>query len=172
MIADAVLGVQPLVRRHLPARAQGDQKAVGHVPLRQADLVGFAAVHIDPHFRVAYFLVDVNVDRAGNQRHAPFDFLRNLVVRLRVSSDHLDVHGRGQAEIQNLIGDVRSLKEKRQVGELGSKIGPQFASVILSGTVMSLAEGNQDFAVARPDRGAVAEGEIDAGIWKADVVQN
>ena len=45
------------------------------------------------------------------------DLLRDLVIGGGVAADHLHVDRRGQAEIQNLVGDIGRLEEEHHVGK-------------------------------------------------------
>ena len=59
-----------------------------------------------------HLLVNVNVHRAGNNRHLALDVLRDPVTGDRIARNHLHIDRRGNAEIQNLVRDIGGLKEE------------------------------------------------------------
>ena len=79
------------------------------------------------------------------------DLLRDLVVGGGVAAQHLDVDGRGQAEVQNLVGDVGGLEEEDHVGELLVEPLAQAVGVFGGGAVLLRLERDQDIAIADAD---------------------
>ena len=67
---------------------------------------------------VVHDLMNVDVGRARNLRDPGGDLARDFVIGGGVAAHHLQVDGRGQAEIQDLVGDIGGFKEKDHVGEL------------------------------------------------------
>ena len=171
LVIHPVHRIQPLVRRNLAAGTQRYQQAVGHVALRQAGFRCLAAIHLQTNLGVIHFLVNVHVHRARHQLHFVLDFLGQRVVRLGVSPHHLNVDGARQSEIQDLIGDVGGLEERREVGKIRFDRIANLALVFLRGAVLLLIQRNQYLAVARAQRGAVAERQIDPAVGDPDVIQ-
>ncbi len=62
-VVHPVLGVDPVVRRDLTARAERDEQAVGDVALGQADLIGPGPVDVDLELGGVDDLVQVDVHR-------------------------------------------------------------------------------------------------------------
>ena len=100
------------------------------------------------------------------------DLARDFVVRRGVAAHHLDVDRGGQAEVQNLVGDVGGLEEEDHVGELLVEALAQAVGVLGGGAVVFGFERDQDVAVADAEGRAVAEGEVEAAVGHADVVDD
>ena len=115
----------------------------------------------------------MDVHRARDRRHPPLDLLRDLVVALLVAPHHLDIDRRRQTEVQNLIRDVRGLKEHRLFRETcRAEHGADLALILQRRRMMFLVQRDQDFAIAIPDSGAVAEGQVEAAGRQTDIVEN
>ena len=56
--------------------------------------------------------MNVNVHGAGNARDALLEFLRQSIAHRGIPAGYLQVDWRRQAEIQNLIGDVRGFEKE------------------------------------------------------------
>ncbi len=158
VVVDAVGPVHPKVRRHLAAAAERDQHVAGDVALRQTQLRRLDAIHVQADLRLVDHLVNVNVGRAGDARNPVRELLGNLVVGVGVSPDHLQIDGRGKAEVQNLGGDIGRLEEE---GHVGKPLAEAFAEqhLVIAGRAVLLLERNQDFAVGAGDGRDVALGE-------------
>ena len=72
--------------------------------------------------------LDVHVGRAGDTGDAVAESLRDRVVAGGVRSDDLQIDRCREAEIQNLIGDVRRLEEEHRVGK---GLGQPFATLAI-----------------------------------------
>src|ERR1035438_5049194 len=82
------------------------------------------------------------------------------------------IDGRGQAEVQYLTHDIGRLKEEGEGGKLGVQGVPELANVFPGGTVLARAQRNQNLAIELSDGGAVAHGDIEAGVGQPDIVQH
>lgn len=114
--------------------------------------------------------MDVDVDRAGDGGNLFHELLGNGEVAL-AATDDLDVDGRGQAEVKDLVGDVGGGEEEGAVRELLAEVGSKEAHVLL-GVALAWLERDQNLAIRVGDGGAVREGEVDAAGWQADVVED
>ena len=117
LVVDAGLRVQPLVGRGLAGASQRDEHALSYVLLGQADLAGLQAVYIDVERGVGDLLMNVRVGYAGNGLHLFEKLLGELVVVLGTPGD-LEIDGCGQAEVEDLVRDVRRSEEEGTVREL------------------------------------------------------
>ena len=63
-------------------------------------------------------------------------------------------------------------KKKVSVGKLAIQPAAQLADVVPGGAVLAGPQRDQDLAVERADGGAVAEGDVEAAVGQADVVEN
>ncbi len=156
LVVHSVDGIEPLVGRRLAARTERDQHAIGDVSLGEAGLIGLAAIDVHLDLRRMDLLVDVNVDRAGNDGDFALDFLGDLVAGGRVTRNHLNVDGRGQAEIENLIGNIGGLEEEDFVLVPLPQRFAEHPLDLFGRTVMLLIERDKNFAVRRTDGGGVA----------------
>ena len=81
--------------------------------------------------------MNVHVGRARNAaRSALASCCGDLVVGGGIAADHLHVDRRGQAEIQNLVGDVGGFEEERDVGKLLVQALAQPVGVFRGGAVV------------------------------------
>ena len=117
LVGDAVLRIQPEVRRRLEAAAQRDQHALRHVARVQSHLRDAGAIQVHVQRGRGEQLLHVDIGGAGNVPHPVGDLLRDVVVALLVGADHLHVDRRGQSEVQNLGDDVGRLEEELHAGE-------------------------------------------------------
>jgi len=161
LIIDAILEIQPEVRRRQPARTQRGEQRIRHVLLREPDLAGARAINIDAQLGAVHPLLQMDVGRSADLRHPGLDLLGQGKV-FGAGSGDLDIDGRGQAEVQNLAHDIRSRKRELHVRKIALKPFPEHAHIVRRGTVMLRVERHEDFAVGGTDGGIVAEGEIDA----------
>ena len=74
--------------------------------------------------------------------------MRNLVVGGGVAADHLDIDGSGQAEVQNLVGDVGRLEEEHHLRKFLVQAAAEPAGILGHGTVFPGLERDEDIAVA------------------------
>ena len=118
LIAHAVGRIQKKRGRGLKTPAQGDQQAGRHIPLGESDLLHFRAVRLHLQARQIEHLLDMHVHRAGNVAKLIGDFVGDVVIRLLVPADDLDVNGRGQPEVQDLADDVGRLKKEGDAREM------------------------------------------------------
>ena len=162
--------VHPLRRRNLAAAAQRDQQTVGDITLRHADQSRLGPIHLQTDLRIIHHLMNMHVRRARNTRHAPFDLLRDLVIAFDVAAGYLHVHRSGQAEIQNLIRNIRRAEEERALREIRHQLFAQFARVFRRLAAYVAAQRNQNVAVAGADGRAVAVSQIEAAVRQADIV--
>ena len=81
VVAYAVLPVEPEVGGYLAAAAQRNQQAAGDIVLREAELPGLDAIHIDAQLGCVHYLMHVNVGGAGNARDAFGQMLGDFVIR-------------------------------------------------------------------------------------------
>ena len=117
-------------------------------------------------------LVDVHVGGAGNAATSDRRSAGDLVIGGGIAAHHLHIDRRGQAEIQNLVGDVGGFEEDGDIGEFLVQALAQAIGVVGGGTVLFGIERDEDIAIAGADRGAVAEGQIEAAVGDADVVDD
>src|ERR1017187_8519623 len=171
-VAHTAAPVEELRGRDLSAGTQGNQQAGGHVALRQAQLSGLAAVHVDIDGGVIHHLVNVDVGRAGNARHFFRDLTSQLIIDGGIAAYHLNIDRGRQSEIQDLVGDVGGFEEEDHVGKLRVEALAQSGGVIGGGAVLFGSERNQDVAVGDAERRAVSEGEIETAGGDADVVDD
>ena len=83
----------------------------------------------------------------------------------------MHVDGRGQAGVQNLVGDIGRFEEEHHIGKLLVQPLAQAFGGDLGGSVV-LSQRNQNVAVVAPDGRAVSEGQIEAARGNADIVEN
>ena len=114
----------------------------------------------------------MHVGGARDVADAARKLLRDAITRGGIAAHHLQVDGRGDAEIQNLVGDVGGFPEERDVGKLLVQVLAQAVRVFGDGSVILRLERNQDIAVIRTDVGAVAVRQADAAEGDADVIQD
>ncbi len=74
--------------------------------------------------------MDVDVGDAGDLGHLPADLLGQGQVFLPQHADHLHVDRGGQAEVQDLAGDVGRLEIEDAVGEALRQLFPQPGDVV------------------------------------------
>ena len=106
VVADAGGGVEPERRRGLKTAAQRDQQVLRHVALREADLLGLGAVHVEMQLGIIEGLLNPQIDRAGNEFQLVQQLFGEIAVGIQIAADDLNVDGSGQAEIQDLGDDV------------------------------------------------------------------
>ncbi len=107
--------------------------------------------------------------------HAPDTGLQlpgDLVVGVPVEPLDADVDGGGQAEVEDLAGDVGGLEVEAGVGESGRQPAAQLAHVVGRRRVLALLERHEDLAVRLPEGGAVSEGQVEGLGRHADVVHD
>lgn len=148
--------IQPFVRRRLAAGTERNEKTIGDVALRQAELIRLGAVNMNLHLRVVHNLMNVNVHRARDGRHLPHKILSDLVVCRGIAPAHLQIHGRRQAEVENLIGDVGGFEINRAIGEFPLQAFAQYLAVPLSRSMIRFKR-NQNIAIAVPNHGIIAK---------------
>src|SRR5215471_11802906 len=118
LIIHTVLRIQPLVRGDLAARGQGDQKTRGYVSLCHSDLAGENPVNVYVDGWIVRLLADEDIHCPRKTGNFALDLSGDSEVLVEVGAGNLNIYRRRQAEIENLTGDVRSLKEYGLVGEL------------------------------------------------------
>ena len=74
--------------------------------------------------------MEVNVRDTGDLSHLLPELLCNSEVAGTVDADHLDINRRGQAEVEDLAGDVRRLEIERAFGEAAGELAPQLGDII------------------------------------------
>lgn len=104
-------------------------------------------------------------------RDALGQHLGDLVVP-GIPANHLQVDGSGQAEVQDLIGNVGGLEEESRVREFLAQTIAQFDGVIRGGAVVVGLEGNQNIAVAGSQRADIAEGQIETAERDANIIDD
>ena len=82
------------------------------------------------------------------------------------------IDGRGQAEVENLVGDVGGAEEERDAGEIPAEALAQHLLIFGGGSVALVLKRDENVAIADADGGAVAVGEIEAAIGQADVIDD
>ena len=165
-------GIDPVVRRDLRARGERDHHVVREVALREAVLGEARAIDIQPQLGRGDVLVQMHVDGAGNLRDALAQLAGDLqICRLVVAGDaHVD--RRLQAEVQDLADDVGRLKIEGEMRELRAQCGAQIGGVGGRAFLPLVLERDEDFAVVRAERGAVAERHVVLLGRHADVVDD
>ena len=136
-----------------------------------AELLGLGAVHGDVEPRFVVNLLDVDIDRAGNLLELIRDLVGQRQVLGHVLADELDVDRRGQAEVEDLVDDIRGLEKELRAGKFARQIDAKLA-LIIGGRLVARIEGNQDVAIGRADDAGVRIGQVDAAVGKAEVVQD
>ena len=140
----------------------------------QADVLGASAIDIKVKRGGVECLLDANVDGAWDVAQFTGEFLRKQVVALLICRGTQDgnVDGSGRAEVQNLGDDVGGLKIELHAGKFLRQLFAEDVDVF-GGTFGALAlELDENFGVGSADGAGVAVSEIDAAIWKANVVEN
>ena len=170
-VAHAVARIDPEIRRRLRARIGRDQHVVRRLLLGHADLRGQRAVHIHGQCRRIRNLKHMRVDDARHLRQIARDLRRERegCVLIRPGDPHID--GRGLAEIQHLIDDIGGLKEELQLGEMRRQRPAQLGDE-LRRRLMLFLQRNQYLAIHRAHGGRIAQGDIDAAVRQADVVEH
>ena len=97
----------------------------------------------------------MNVGGAGNVTQ----LVRHLAARVgncrpAFVAEHLDIDGRGQAEVQNLADDVGWLKEELDPRELPRQFFAQLLNVLVGWMVILGVQRNQDLSIRGADRAA------------------
>src|SRR5437879_7654596 len=98
--------------------------------------------------------MEVNVGSAWNLGYFLTELLGDGEVGLSVNADHLDVDRGGQAEVEDLAGDVRSLEEERAVREPSRQLAPQLGDVV-RGRPMGRLKRDEDLAIGVADRAVI-----------------
>jgi hypothetical protein len=99
------------------------------------------------------------------------NLLGDLIVVRDIAARDLYVNGGGKPEVQDLRSNVGRLEEARHVRELLVDHCPDLPDVIGSRTMLSLLERGQDVAVTTAQSGAVAESQVNATRWQANIVE-
>ena len=141
------VGIHPVIGRNLHARTERHQHAAGHVLLGQPQFRGQDAVDVQAEVRPVRHLVQVDVGNARDLGHLLLQLAGHGQVAA-VDSDHLHVDGGGQAEVEDLAGDVRRLEEERALREAFRQLAPQAGDIVRRGPVLRL-QPHQDFPVGR-----------------------
>ena len=84
---------------------------------------------------------------------------------------HLNVDRRGNAEVQDLAGDVGGEEGEGGAGKLPWQIAAQPGDIVGGGRVMR-GQGDQHVAILRAYRAIVRKHGVDAAIRQADVVRH
>ena len=100
------------------------------------------------------------------------NLLCQLVVVRRVPACNLHVNRRGQAETQNLVGDIRRLEEEHHVGELLGEPSAKLRSVLAHGPMLLASQRNQDLSVGGRNVRDIALRQTAPGVRDADVAEN
>ena len=101
-----------------------------------------------------------------------FQLARDLVIGRDVAAHHLHVDGRGQPEVENLVGDVGGLEEEGDIRKLSVEPFAQPVGILRRGAVVFRLERNQDVAVAHAQRGIVAVSQVESAVGEPDVVDD
>ena len=120
--------------------------------------------------RLAHDLLDPHVSDAGNLPHASGELGRVGEVALQVASADLDVDRRGQAEVQDLGGDVAGQEAEFRAGKSLRQSSPQNLPIARDRRGL-VVQRDRDVAILRPDRAVGAVGLIDAADGQAAVQQ-
>ena len=94
------------------------------------------------------------------------------LVIARIAAHHLQIDRRGQAEVQDLVGDIGRLEEKRDLRKFLVQVLAQLDGVLGGGAMVVGLERDQDIAVAGSQRGDIAEGQVETAEWDADVIDD
>ena len=115
--------------------------------------------------------MEVNVRDAGDLGHLLAELLGDGEAALPVDADHLHVDGGGQAEVQDLAGDVRRLEEEGALREPPRQLLAQPGHVVRGGPVVRL-QGHEDLAVGVADRAVIDVAHDREGLRHPHVVQD
>ena len=83
----------------------------------------------------------------------------------------MKINGRGQAEVENLVRDVRRREEEGGIRELLAQIVTQGAHIFLR-VLLARLECDLNITVGVGDRRGVAKGQIDTAVRQANVVDD
>ena len=166
----ARLWVQPVGRRGLPAARQRGQHVVGNQRLVDADAQSEAAVGVQPQGRLVHDLLDADVGRACDLADARRHLHREGMVRIEVAPADLDVDRRGQAEVEDLRGDVARQEAELRAREALGQPRPQ-GSLVGRNRRGLIVQRHRQVAVLGPDRAARAVSLVDPGRGQAAVQQ-
>ena len=170
VVVHAVGPVHPEIRRHRAVAAQRDQHAAGNIALRQTQLRGLHAIHIQEDFRLVNHLVNMDVGSSRNARNPLRKLLGDPVVGFRVPPDDLQVDRSREPEAQNLSRDIGRLEEERHVREFFAQALPQQDFVIPGRAMFLFLERNQDFTVSAGDGGNVSLRDAGPAVRNPDVI--
>ena len=154
-VVDAVRRVDPEVGRHLAGRAERHQHAAGHVLLGQPQLAT-PWMRSTLRRRSGRSVIWWRWTSAmpGTLAISSAELLGDGEVGLAVDADHLHVDRSGQAEVEDLAGDVRRLEEERAAREPPRQLVAQPGDVVRGRPVVRL-QRHQDLAVGVADRAVV-----------------
>src|SRR5579871_2237213 len=114
--------------------------------------------------------MNMHVRRSRHTTHPRDDLLGQGIV-VRRTTRHLDVDGSGQAEVEDLGGDVGRLEEESQLRELLRQVGAQVLDELV-GRGMVFLEGDEDLSVGGTDGAGGGIGEVDATDGQSDVIED
>src|ERR1700733_9495121 len=105
--------------------------------------------------------MQVRICRPGNLRDLPAEIACQLEVRFLVGTGDLNVDGSRQSEVENLVDDVRRLKEERRPRELLGKNFSHLLHVFPGVTVLAvILQRNEYFAIERAECLRIGESEV------------
>ena len=170
-VADAVSRIQPEFRRGLKTAAQRNQRAVGDIVLRVPALFGLGAIDGDVDLGLIERLVHPQIGGAGNGLELIEKIDRELAVGFDIGAAHLNVDGRGQAEIEDLADDIGGHEVKRDARKFARQAFAQLADILAGGPV-AFGQRNQNVRIHGADRLRGAVGHVDGAVRQADVVDH
>ena len=136
-VRNAVLWIQPEIRRSLEAAAQRYQHVLCHVTRVHPHLRALRTINLQIQCRQCEHLLDVYIRRTWDLSHPVCDLLCDGVIALHVGAGYLDINGRWQSKVEDLGHDICRLKEKLYSRKATGQFGPQLANVVC-GRVMML----------------------------------
>ena len=169
-IAHAAVRVHPEVRVDLGARIGGHQHVARGGRLVEAERLGHGPVHVHRQRRGTRNLKHVRVHHPGHMSQLPGQARRHGIGLVRMGAGDADIDRCRLAKIQHLIDDVGRLEKELQRGKRPGQYLPQ-ARHMIGRRGMRRFQRDQDLAVHRADRGRIAQGNVDAAVGQADVVE-
>ena len=136
VVADAVVGVEPEVRRGLEAAAGGGQQALGDVALLRPMLAGLGAIHVDHEFGIVEGLLDAQVGGSGDVLDLVEQLLGEGAIAVQVGADDLDIDGRGKAEVEDLRDHVDGQRVEGHAGKARGRMCAELLHIIVGGVML------------------------------------
>src|SRR5205807_8027899 len=170
-ILNSNAGIEPVCGLHLAAAAQAEQNRTGDVAFGKPQFRSLGPVNRELEALQITRLLNPHVQRSGNMSKFFCNVSGDLLIACQVSSEHLDVVGSGQPEVNGLADDVCREEIKRYARKVAIQGKPQISDVV-SRRAVTRVQGDHDVCVGRSGGAAVIIAQVNAGNGNAKVINN